>query len=146
MKFSNRRLMWHGMFLFLIGLSTGFAEQHFANVRMALAAHLEGVMNGTFLVAQGSGVERGASCGESQGHCVLGGTLRNLWELAGNDDGGSVWDGGAFSNHGGRAQRAAVAGKTGDAWFSFRGNYDRCDGFVRALGFAGEGSGLKRMS
>ena len=41
----NRRLMWHGMFLFLLGLLTGFAESHFTNVRMGLAAHLEGVMN-----------------------------------------------------------------------------------------------------
>lgn len=54
MESSNRRLMWHGMFLFLMGLLTGFAEQHFANVRMALAAHLEGVMNGTFLLALGA--------------------------------------------------------------------------------------------
>jgi len=46
--------MWHGMCLFLIGLLTGFAEQHFANTRMGLAAHLEGVMNGTFLVAMGA--------------------------------------------------------------------------------------------
>ncbi len=46
--------MWHGMCLFLIGLLTGFAEQHFANVRMGLAAHLEGVMNGTFLIALGA--------------------------------------------------------------------------------------------
>lgn len=54
MEGSNRRLMWHGMFLFLIGLFTGFAESHFANTRMGLAAHLEGVMNGTFLVALGA--------------------------------------------------------------------------------------------
>jgi hydroxylaminobenzene mutase len=54
MEFTNRRLMWHGMFLFLIGLLTGFAEQHFANMRMGLAAHLEGVMNGTFLLALGA--------------------------------------------------------------------------------------------
>jgi (hydroxyamino)benzene mutase len=54
MDSTNRRLMWHGMFLFLIGLMTGFAEQHFANVRMGLAAHLEGVMNGTFLIAVGA--------------------------------------------------------------------------------------------
>jgi hydroxylaminobenzene mutase len=51
---TNRRLMFHGMLLFLLGLFTGFAEQHFANVRMGLAAHLEGVMNGTFLVAVGA--------------------------------------------------------------------------------------------
>jgi (hydroxyamino)benzene mutase len=54
MQHTNRQLMWHGMFLFLIGLLTGFAEQHFANIRMGLAAHLEGVMNGTFLLALGA--------------------------------------------------------------------------------------------
>jgi (hydroxyamino)benzene mutase len=51
---ANRRLMWHGIFLFILGLLTGFAEQHFANIRMGLAAHLEGVMNGTFLIALGA--------------------------------------------------------------------------------------------
>ncbi len=54
MQISNRRLMWHGMFLFLIGLLTGFAETHFTNTRMGLAAHLEGVMNGSFLLALGA--------------------------------------------------------------------------------------------
>jgi hydroxylaminobenzene mutase len=48
---TRRRLVWHGMFLFLLGLLTGFIELRFANPRMGLAAHLEGVMNGTFLVA-----------------------------------------------------------------------------------------------
>lgn len=54
MENANRRLMWHGMFLFLLGLLTGFAETHFVNPRMGLAAHLEGVMNGTFLLALGA--------------------------------------------------------------------------------------------
>jgi hydroxylaminobenzene mutase len=54
MQNANRRLMWHGMFLFLLGLITGFAETHFANVRMGLAAHLEGVINGIFLLALGA--------------------------------------------------------------------------------------------
>ncbi|HEX8926157.1 MAG TPA: hydrogenase [Terriglobales bacterium] len=54
MKPTNRRLMFHGMVLFVLGLFTGFAEQHFANIRMGLAAHLEGVMNGTFLLALGA--------------------------------------------------------------------------------------------
>jgi len=54
MEDANRRLMWHGMCLFLLGLLTGFAEQRFANIRMGLAAHLEGVMNGIFLVALGA--------------------------------------------------------------------------------------------
>ena len=46
--------MWHGMPLFLIGLLTGFAETHYANTRMALAADLEGVMNGILLLALGA--------------------------------------------------------------------------------------------
>lgn len=50
----RRRLLFHGIALFLIGLLTGLAEQHFTNPRMALAAHLEGVMNGTFLLAVGA--------------------------------------------------------------------------------------------
>lgn len=51
---NRRKLIWHGMFLFLLGLLIGFAEQKFANPRMGLAAHLEGVMNGTFLIALGA--------------------------------------------------------------------------------------------
>ena len=51
---TKRRLLWHGMFLFLLGLFTGFLETRFANPRMGLAAHLEGVMNGTFLLALGA--------------------------------------------------------------------------------------------
>jgi (hydroxyamino)benzene mutase len=54
MESMGRRLMFHGMVLFLLGLGTGFAEQHFANVRMGLAAHLEGLMNGIFLIALGA--------------------------------------------------------------------------------------------
>jgi hydroxylaminobenzene mutase len=51
---TKRRLLWLGMLLFLIGLLTGLIEQTFNNPRMGLAAHLEGVMNGTFLIALGA--------------------------------------------------------------------------------------------
>src|SRR3954452_5917273 len=51
---SRRKLIWHGMFLFLVGLLTGFMETKFANPRMGLAADLQGVMNGTFLIALGA--------------------------------------------------------------------------------------------
>src|SRR3954463_1098014 len=50
----NRPMMWHGVFLFLIGLVTGTQQRRFTNMRMALSAHLEGVMNGTFLMALGA--------------------------------------------------------------------------------------------
>lgn len=42
-----------GMILFLTGLLTGFVIMALKNPRMGLAAHLEGVMNGTFLVIAG---------------------------------------------------------------------------------------------
>lgn len=50
----KRRLMWHGMLLFVLGLLTGLVEPQFRNPRMGLAAHLEGVMNGIFLIALGA--------------------------------------------------------------------------------------------
>jgi hydroxylaminobenzene mutase len=50
----KRQLLWHGILLFLLGLIVGFIEQKFANPRMGLAAHLEGLMNGTFLIALGA--------------------------------------------------------------------------------------------
>lgn len=54
MEDTKRRLLWHGMLLFLLGLLTGLVEQKITNPRMGLAAHLEGVMNGIFLVALGA--------------------------------------------------------------------------------------------
>jgi hydroxylaminobenzene mutase len=51
---SGRRLLWHGILLFLLGLVTGLFVQTFDNPRMGLAAHLEGLMNGTFLLALGA--------------------------------------------------------------------------------------------
>lgn len=51
---TRRRLLWHGMFLFFLGLCTGLIEQQFSNPRMGLAAHLEGVMNGILLLVIGA--------------------------------------------------------------------------------------------
>jgi hydroxylaminobenzene mutase len=55
MSQSDRSLIRHGMVLFLLGLVTGTQERRFKNMRMALSAHLEGVMNGIFLIALGAG-------------------------------------------------------------------------------------------
>jgi (hydroxyamino)benzene mutase len=54
MQETRRRIIWHGVFLFFLGLITGFVETQFSNPRMGLAAHLEGLMNGTFLIALGA--------------------------------------------------------------------------------------------
>lgn len=53
MNITPRQLKMLGLLLFLLGLLTGFIVMNFRNPRMGLAAHLEGVMNGTFLVAAG---------------------------------------------------------------------------------------------
>jgi hydroxylaminobenzene mutase len=42
-----------GMVLFLIGLITGLVMTRFKNPRMGLSAHLEGILNGMFLVVAG---------------------------------------------------------------------------------------------
>lgn len=48
-----RNLKMLGMILFLLGLINGFFIGVLKNPRMGLSAHLEGVMNGTFLVVAG---------------------------------------------------------------------------------------------
>lgn len=54
MEDTPRRLYFHGLLLFLLGLVTGLVVPQFVNPRMGLAAHLEGLMNGIFLLALGS--------------------------------------------------------------------------------------------
>lgn len=46
-------LLQLGILLFLFGLFTGFALPKFTNPRMGLSSHLEGILNGIFLVALG---------------------------------------------------------------------------------------------
>lgn len=49
----GRRLLQLGLLLFLLGLLTGFAIPALANPRMGLSSHLEGVLNGLFLLGLG---------------------------------------------------------------------------------------------
>ncbi len=50
----RRRLFWHGIFLFFLGLIVGAFVQQMTNPRMGLSAHLGGVMTGTFLAVLGA--------------------------------------------------------------------------------------------
>ena len=47
------RLIFLGMLLFLLGLVTGLFVPAFANPRMGLSSHIEGVLNGIFLIVLG---------------------------------------------------------------------------------------------
>ncbi len=49
---ANRLIFW-GIFLFLLGLLVGLLIPTFANPRMGLSTHLEGVLNGIFLAVLG---------------------------------------------------------------------------------------------
>ena len=53
MEKAGRRLLQLGMFLFLLGLLTGLVVPQLTNPRMGLASHLEGILNGIFLVLLG---------------------------------------------------------------------------------------------
>lgn len=48
-----RRLAWHGVLLFTLGLATGVPIGAFTNPRMGLSAHLTGVQNGMALMLFG---------------------------------------------------------------------------------------------
>jgi hydroxylaminobenzene mutase len=50
----KRRVLWHGTMLVLVGLATGGLLQSFANPRLALAAHVGGLMNGTLVMVVGT--------------------------------------------------------------------------------------------
>jgi hydroxylaminobenzene mutase len=51
---AERILIFSGIALFLAGLLTGFAIPLMENPRVGLSSHLEGVLNGVFLIALGS--------------------------------------------------------------------------------------------
>jgi len=53
-NYLSRKIIAAGAILFLFGLITGFIIPILENSRMGLAGHLEGVMNGTFLIAVGA--------------------------------------------------------------------------------------------
>jgi (hydroxyamino)benzene mutase len=49
----SNNLLFFGILLFLFGLISGLFIPMMANTRMGLSAHLEGIMNGMFLVVLG---------------------------------------------------------------------------------------------
>jgi hydroxylaminobenzene mutase len=51
-KQSDRLIFW-GIFLFLLGLIVGLIVPKLANPRMGLSSHIEGVLNGMFLIILG---------------------------------------------------------------------------------------------
>ena len=50
---AKRRLIWHGVLLFVLGLLTGAIVSLVTTPRLGLSAHLGGVMDGMFLILLG---------------------------------------------------------------------------------------------
>jgi len=50
----KRRCIWHGIFLFFLGLVSGMFVQSMTNPRMGLTTHVGTVMTGTFVLAIGA--------------------------------------------------------------------------------------------
>ncbi len=50
---AKRRLIWHGILIFLLGLLAGAFVPWLKNPRMGVAAHVGGVLSGIFLILVG---------------------------------------------------------------------------------------------
>ncbi|MCW1382840.1 hypothetical protein OLX02_08385 [Novosphingobium sp. KCTC 2891] len=104
-----RRLMVLGAVLVMLGLLTGFVSGSLANPRMGLVAHLEGLMNGTLMLALGAGWSRVHLSGREEGAAfvlLVFGTVSNwLATLL-----AAVW------GVGGQTMPLSAAGRTGAAW------------------------------
>ena len=145
MKANNRRLMWHGMFLFLLGLITGLVEQRFTNIRMGLSAHLEGVMNGIFLVALGAIWNR-VRLPRRNDAGIRDGALWHLCELADHSSRGRFQHSCCVSYYGRRTQRETLARNSSHCRISEHQHFDRGRNCPCSLGTSGESvAGQRRL-
>lgn len=77
---ANNLVLW-GLVLFLLGLIVGLMVHNMTNPRMALSAHLEGVMNGMFLMVLGliwNRLSLSAKLLKATYYLVIYGTFANL--------------------------------------------------------------------
>ena len=78
----SRILLAAGAVLFLLGLLSGLAVPAMTNPRMGLSGHLEGVMNGMFLIVVGLAWARlglAARARAVTAWCLLYGSYANWW-------------------------------------------------------------------
>jgi (hydroxyamino)benzene mutase len=50
---AKRGLIWHGLVLFFLGLVTGFVIPSMTSPRLGMSAHVQGILNGMFLLLVG---------------------------------------------------------------------------------------------
>ena len=126
MNYSKRRIIWHGMFLFLLGLLTGLVEQKFANIRMGLAGAFGRGDEWNVSGCLGRSVGRSAIVAAVERGGVLGRALWNIRKLASDDAGGGLWNGRDVANYCRRAACGRLARTVGDGWIPERWCGDYC--------------------
>jgi len=92
MEDNKRRLIWHGMFLFFLGLLTGLVEETFHNPRMGLASHLQGV-EWNFFSHLGRCLGGGEAVSATEDGHLLECPLWHLRKLGGHHTGGDLRNG-----------------------------------------------------
>jgi len=86
------RLIFLGLMLFLLGLTVGLFVQNMKNPRVTLSAHLQGVMNGMFLMIPGLIWKRLLILRSAPEYNVLAGGLRHLCESYRSDHRRRHWN------------------------------------------------------
>lgn len=133
----RRRLIWHGIFLFFLGLLTGFlVNRAFTNPRMGLSAHLEGVMNGTFLAVLGAvwgELRLPARAATAAFWLALYG---HLCQLGLNPVGSRLWYESRYTDSWSRLRRCSMAGESRDLRFPISRSCHNAVLYLSALGTA----------
>ena len=80
----GRRLLRYGIVLFLLGLATGRLVQSLPLPRMGLSSHLQGVMNGAFIVVLGLGLAAPSTARPAPAGRLLAGLGGHLPQLGGH--------------------------------------------------------------
>jgi hypothetical protein len=81
----RRRLLFHGMALFLIGLLTGLAEQHFTKHTDGAGRPSRRRNERNFPARRRRDLERGKAVVPGKRPSLLGATRRHIWQLGCND-------------------------------------------------------------
>src|SRR5258708_5163746 len=121
---AKRRLMWHGMLLFLLGLVTGLVERRFTKYAHGGLRAPGGGNERHLFGCCGGDLERGPPFPAGQDGSILDRALRDLRELGVHHARRHAWHGRRESNLGSRPSRATLARKSGRGRIPERGRFD----------------------
>ena len=135
---SKRRLIWHGMFLFLLGLLTGFVETKFANPANGAGGASGRRDERDVSYCAGCGVDGGATAAEVEGRSLLVRALWRLRELGSYLAGSGFGRSSTFADYRRGTPRAALARNIDDR-IVYVGRAGNCRGVdTRAVGIAAQ--------